>query len=309
VGGTAGTDNRSYGVDANVSLWGPLRVNAYWAATETPDATGDETAARLGAAYRDRNWNISALWRRIGEDFNPGVGFVRRTDVEHLYGTVGVLRQTPVSAVQEMEPYVEVDHFTDLDGTLVTRRLLGGLNVTFLDGATVQATVADRFERVDEEFSAGGRTVAAGDYDFREGSLRFQSSAGRPFSGSVSLGGGSFFDGDRRSLGTSFRWLVSPRLAIQGSADYNHIELPSGSTNSSVYAGRVKYGFSTRAFGALNVQYNGVTEQMVTYARFNVIHGPLSDFFLVLVERRQLGTGGGVLDRAVTAKVTRLLSF
>ena len=57
------------------------------------------------------------------------------------------------------------------------------------------------------------------------------------------------------------------------------------------------------------MQYNGVTEQMVTYARFNVIHGPLSDFFLVLVERRQLGTGGGVLDRAVTAKVTRLLSF
>jgi hypothetical protein len=47
----------------------------------------------------------------------------------------------------------------------------------------------------------------------------------------------------------------------------------------------------------------------VTYARFNVIHGPLSDFFLVLTERRQLGVGSGVLERALTAKVTKLVAF
>ncbi|UCC25482.1 MAG: hypothetical protein JSU98_17430, partial [Gemmatimonadales bacterium] len=156
VGGTGALDNRSYGVDANLSLWGPLRVNAYWAASESPDADGDQTAARLGAAYRDRNWNVSALWRRIGDDFDPGVGFVRRTDVEHLYGTVGILRQTPLPGVQEVEPYLEAERFTDLDGTLVTRRLEGGLNVTFLSGATLRATVADRFEEVRDEFPAGG---------------------------------------------------------------------------------------------------------------------------------------------------------
>lgn len=310
MGGSAATDNRSYGVDANLQLWGPLRLNGYWAATESPGATGDETASRVGAAYRDRNWNVSALWRRIGEDFNPGVGFVRRTNVEHLYGTVGILRQTPVSWIQEIEPYLEVDHYTDLAaGGLVTKGVTGAVNVTFLSGATLNASVTDRFERVDDVFQAGGQPVEVGDYDFREGSVRFQSSAGRPFSASVDVSGGSFYGGDRRSVGTAFRWLVSPRLAIQGSADYNRIELPTGNANSSVYAGRVKYGFSTRAFAALNVQYNEVTEQLVTYARFNVIHGPLSDFFLVLTERRQLGDGGGVLERALTAKVTRLLSF
>ncbi|UCC25464.1 MAG: hypothetical protein JSU98_17335, partial [Gemmatimonadales bacterium] len=221
----------------------------------------------------------------------------------------GILRQTPLPGVQEVEPYLEAERFTDLDGTLVTRRLEGGLNVTFLSGATLRATVADRFEEVRDEFPAGGLPVPPGGYDFREGSVRFQSSAGRPFSGSVAVTGGSFFAGDRQSLGAAFRWLVSPRLAVQGSADYNRIELPAGRANSSVYAGRIKYGFSTRAFAAVNVQYNEVTEQMVTYARFNFIHGPLSDFFLVLTERRQLGGDGGVLDRAVTAKVTRLLSF
>ncbi|HSG48979.1 MAG TPA: DUF5916 domain-containing protein, partial [Longimicrobiales bacterium] len=309
VGGVGAGDNRSYGVDANLRLFGPLRVNAYWAATETPGADGDETALRFGAAYRDRNWNVSALYRRFGEDFNPGVGFARRTDVEHLYGTVGILRSAEGLGLQEVQPYVEVDHYTDLGGRLVTRQALAGVGLTFFSGATITATAANRYEWVDQAFLAGGQEVAPGRYDFREGSLELQSSAGRPFSGSVTLAGGSFFSGDRRSVGAAFRWLVSPRLALQGSADFNRIELPTGRSNSSVYAGRVKYGFSTKAFAALNVQYNEVTEQMVTYARFNVIHGPLSDFFLVLTERRQLGEGGGVLDRAVTAKVTRLVSF
>jgi len=98
-------------------------------------------------------------------------------------------------------------------------------------------------------------------------------------------------------------------LALTASADYNRIELPEGAFTSSVYAGRLKYAFNTRVFSSLNVQYNEVLDQLITYARFNVIHGPLSDFFLVLTERRQLGEGGAVLERALTAKVTKLLSF
>ncbi len=34
-----------------------------------------------------------------------------------------------------------------------------------------------------------------------------------------------------------------------------------------------------------------------------------SDLSLVLTERRQLGASGGVLERAITFKVTRLLTF
>jgi hypothetical protein len=110
-------------------------------------------------------------------------------------------------------------------------------------------------------------------------------------------------------VGAGFRWLVSYRLALTGSADYNQLELPDGSVTTSVYAGRIKYAFSKRAFTTLNVQYNQDVDQLITYARFNLIHGPLSDFFLVLTERRQLGAGGGVLERVATAKVTKLLSF
>ena len=47
---------------------------------------------------------------------------------------------------------------------------------------------------------------------------------------------------------------------------------------------------------------------MVTNFRMNWIYSPLSDVFLVFTERRDLDAGV-VLDRLVTAKVTKLLAF
>jgi hypothetical protein len=306
VGSSPG--NRSWGVDANATLLGGLRINSYVAGSSA-DGDGDPRAWRLSAAWRDARWNVSALYRRIGDAFDPGVGFVRRRDVEHLYGTVGVHRRPPVDWIQEVAPYVEFHRFTDLAGTLVTRRARGGADLDFTSGGRLSATVTRRFERVEEPFDAGGGTVPTGTFDFDEAEITFQSSAGRPFSARVTLGAGGYFNGDRRSVGSAFRWLVSPRMAIQGSVDYNRIVLPEGAFNSSVYAGRLKYGFSTRVFAALNVQYNDVLDHLVTYGRFNVIHGPLSDLFLVWTERRKLGRDSGVLERALTLKVTRLLTL
>lgn len=309
VGDGGGLVGRSYGVDANIHVLGALILNSYLARTETPGATGDETAARVGAAWRDRTWDVSGLWRRIGDDFRPAVGFVRRRDIEHAYATVGMHRRPPLNFVQEVNPYIEVHRFTDLEDTLVSRELQAGLAVEFVSGATLTGTVSRAHELVDEPFGVGDGTVAAGGYDFTEGAVAFQSSAGKPFSADVSVSGGGYYGGKRRSMGAGFRWLASYRLALTGSADYNRLELPEGDVTTSVYSGRVKYAFSKKAFVTLNVQYNQNVDQLVSYARFNVIHGPLSDFFLVLTERRQLGAGGGVLERIATAKVTKLLTF
>lgn len=47
---------------------------------------------------------------------------------------------------------------------------------------------------------------------------------------------------------------------------------------------------------------------MITNLRANLIHAPLSDLFLLYIERRDT-SGEGVLERFVTLKVTRLLIF
>jgi hypothetical protein len=56
------------------------------------------------------------------------------------------------------------------------------------------------------------------------------------------------------------------------------------------------------------LQYSTDSGQLSSNVRFNFIHRPLSDFFLVYNERRQENTGN-LIDRAVIAKVTYLMAF
>jgi len=66
--------------------------------------------------------------------------------------------------------------------------------------------------------------------------------------------------------------------------------------------------FSTRLLTSAFVQYNEAARELVTNVRLNWIHAPLSDLYVVLTERRDT-EADRVLDRLVTLKFTKLLSF
>jgi len=82
--------NRGYGVDANIGLFGRMMINSYLAVTDSPSDEGTGTAGRVSVAWRDQLLNISAFAKRVEDNFNPGIGFVRRRGINHRYGTFGV---------------------------------------------------------------------------------------------------------------------------------------------------------------------------------------------------------------------------
>ena len=127
----------------------------------------------------------------------------------------------------------------------------------------------------------------------------------------MTLGGGGYFHGDRRSVGLSTIWRPNYRASLELRADHNAITLPDREFSADVYGARFRYATSTRLFGSAFVQYNQALEQLVSNVRVNLIHAPLSDLFLVFTERRGIADApaGGVLERFLTLKVTRLLDF
>ena len=301
--------NRSLGFDANFRLFRYMIVNTYVAATATPGLDGDETAARLLVGWRDPFWNTSAFVKQVGEDFNPEVGFVRRRAMRQAYATVGVHPRPALSWIQEVNPYVEGSVITDLDGKLETQELAAGMVADFLDGGRASVEVQRTFERLFDPFTVlPEATIPAGDYTFTNVGLQANSNSGRPFSGRLSLSGGGFFNGTRRSVRTSLLWRANYHLSLDLFAEHNRIGLGSQSFNADLFGGRFRYAFTTKLFASAFVQYNRATEQLVTNVRLNLIHAPLSDVFLVFSERRDVGAGD-VLERAVTLKVTKLFAF
>ena len=71
---------------------------------------------------------------------------------------------------------------------------------------------------------------------------------------------------------------------------------------------RTGYSFTTNMFLDALVQYRSDIEQFSANLRFNLIHRPLSDFFVVYNEGR--GTvGNEMLSRAVIVKLTHMVAF
>jgi len=309
AGGGVDDRNRSYGVDANLSLFDNLIIHSYLAGSSDPAAgEGSELAGRVSAAWRGAFWDVSAMYRQMGDAFRPEMGFVRRRDLRHSYATVGVHPRPSWDLVVAANPYVEMDYMTNLESVLETRTGTAGLDVDFIDGSSLQLSVSDRYERLFEPFDLGEAAVPVGEYDFVEGSVQYQSSAGRALSGRVRLATGGYFDGSRRTVEGAALWRPSPHFALDLTAQHNVLETGGSEFTADVFGGRLQLAGSTRLFGSANVQYNEATDELISNVRFNFIHAPLSDLFIVYRERRAVD-GGTILDRRLTAKVTRLFSF
>lgn len=302
--------NRSYGADANLRLLRYLTVAGYGVATDRPGRDGASTAGRAMVNWRDRLWDVTGFHQRIGEDFDPGVGFVRRRGVAHSYGTVGLHPRPPIRHVQELNPYLELHYITDRRG-LETRTARAGFGVDLQDGSALDLGYRTNVERIDEPFLVSARDstfVAAGAYAFREASASIQTNSGLPLSGEIEYTVGGFYGGSKRTVQLNGIWRPSFHVELDLSLDRNAVRLPGRPRiDADVFGGRVKYAASTRLFASAFVQYNRAADEVVSNIRFNYVHAPLSDFFLVYSERR--ARGAGALDRRLTAKLTKLLAF
>jgi len=295
-------------MDANLRPTSNLVLNSYVALTSGNDVD-DDRAARLSIGWRDKLWDASAMFRTFGEDFDPGIGYVRRTGIRHYYGTVGVHPRPSVRLFMTVNPYLEGHYITDMDGLLETRSGRFGVGAVLIDGSRLNLQYTDRFERLDNFFTVGSDTILAGDYSFGEASATYTSSGGRALSGSLTVSGGGYFGGTRGSVSTAVNWRPDYHLSFELSATRNALSIDGNSSNVDLYSARVKYSYSTKLYIRGYVQYNAATEQVVTNVRLNFIHAPLSDFFLVYTERRNVRGTQVVLERFLTAKLTKLLAF
>ena len=300
--------NRSWGIDANARLFSNLVLHSYLAETDDPGVSRNNRATKISAAWRDAIWNTSVLYRSIGSEFNPEMGFIRRRGVSHYYGTLGAHPRTGLAAVNEVNPYLEFERYTGPGGTIETQNLVMAVAISFLDGSSLTINRSKRYERLENDFLVSDGLVKPGEYECVEGSIEYISNAARKLSGEVRMSGGGYFQGERRSIGGSMVWRPSAHLGFDLGADYNILDLAGAPLTVKVLSGRVDYAFSTKWLSGAWVQYNNATQEVITNVRLNFIHSPLSDFFAVFSERRST-RDRVVLDRRFTVKVTKLLAF
>ena len=309
--------NRVAGVDANFRF-GFFNLTGHAVKAFSPESAvtgaGKDYATRASARYEDRQWQLAVRHDGIGDRFNDEMGFVPRNGVDNAFVYAGRrFRPRLLSKwLRETRPHWQVDLFSRQNG--------GGLEsryqdfhwpFSFQDSSMFEIGVNPNVEVVRSSFtinSSRGVRVNQGRYEFNEYFVLWNTNASARISFSNRYSVGRFYDGYRRGYTFGPFLRLNKNFNASVNLQLNDIELSTGAFVSKLLTTRLNYNLNTKMFVNALLQYNSDSRQWSSNLRFNVIHRPLSDFFLVYNERRDDRTGDRI-DRALIAKLTYLMAF
>ena len=299
--------NRVGGFDFRFSPRRTFNVEAFAMRSGTASQAGD-WAGRTGFLLNGNRHTARLALLHVGDSFRHDLGFVRRRGI----GTVSAsytytLRPEDQSGhVREYAMEASAEGTSDDEySRLLTR--IGGLRyrMGFSDGGSISASVNTTFERLAAPFDIGPLTVPEGEYSFEDVELSYSSNQSAALSGRISFGGGEFWTGRERRVNGNLRLRINAKFATNATFRRSVVTLPQGSFTADLVGVRLAASFTPRMFLNVFIQYNGETEAWLTNIRFNLIHRPLSNIYLVWNDTRVLGNA----QRALMLKYTHLVSF
>lgn len=308
--------NRVYGLDTYIRFPGAIDWSTYVVASDSPGLTGGQYAWRTSINREGNFHHIKFGAMELGEGFRADLGFFKRTGVRKYFIDWG-LRPRPESfravGVREIHPHIVWNYYKDLDGDIVAKRLHSGVTFFFESGGNIQLAMDNKTERISEPFQIHRSIdpIPVGRHDWTAVVLSGNTDSSRLLSGNWRLTRGGLWTGHQTSFSGGFTLRPSYKFRTTLSVAHTSADLdvPDASFTKTFWTSRTNYSFNKDMFVDALVQYDPGSKLLNANVRFNLIHSPLSDVFVVWNEQR-FQTGEGLRPgRSLTIKVTKMLAF
>ena len=274
-------------------------------------SAGDGGAWRAGAIFDANRIQLQGSYTELGSGFRDALGFIPRLGVDIVHASV-MPRLRPASmarVVREWRPQIVYDRYERSGFGVETEAVKPGFTVELQDGSTVTAIWRDNEEALQTPFRFRPTyAIAPGRYVFQDGEVSFATSRARTWSWTGGYRTGEFWNGTRDGVSGGVRVRVNAKVAATATMSRDLVKLAGRSFTSDLLQLRLDTSFSTRMFLNAFVQYNGLTRDVSSNVRFDFIHHPLSDLYVVYNETRPFDLGV-VPSRSVAVKLTHLLGF
>ena len=287
-----GDYNRTYAADGRWGIGQSTMVQGFFGRTQTPGYTGRDHALSLSTTYDSENWRIISGYQENGEDFNPEVGFLRRTGGFRKYDVGLNYRARPegVLKLQEISPHGSFTRFWNFDGVMETTYIHLHYDGEFENSSSAGIAYDARSEAVFETFDISGIPVEPGRYDWGQLVYNFDYDRSAPVSAGIRATFGGFFGGNIVTIRPSIRARYGETLNLRLSYSRNDIELPLGNTVTNLTSLRAGYNFSPRVFVQTLLQHNDSARLWSLNFRFGWLQDANTGLFLVYNETE------GILD-------------
>lgn len=317
--GNAAPSNKVYGGDLNLAFGSTVRITGVGARSDSGPGVSGDLFYQGKFEWSPDKYGVEAEHVRVDPNFDPGVGFVPRSDIDR---NKLLLRFSPrpkresLKSVRQFRWMFSFDRITSAaSGDFQSRELQGELETEFQSGDFLNFQFKDSRENVEEEFDvAGGElTVPIGSYHFREYEARYRLGQQRKFSGTFVAHRSGFYGGTRTGLEYNRgRIEFSSRLSIEPQVQINRLDTPFGKTTTKLITGRFNLTLSPRMEVSALTQYNSTSDELSTNVRFHWEYQPGSDLFVVYGDSRDTLAASrlpALTTRSFVVKFTRLFRF
>ena len=307
-------ENATAGVDADLRFFENVQANLFWARTSSPGLRGDDASYRTRFNYAGDRYGFEADRIVVGSNFNPEIGFVRRTDfaVNSMMARFSPrLRRGRVVRVLTWQGNIE--YLTDAAGDVLEDRAVSGrFGVEFNSSDEIVVIATRQYERLPFDFAISpGIVVPAGGYSYQTLQATYQLGQQRKISGNLTASRGSFYGGTRTSAGYNGRVGFSPHFSIEPTVALNWVSLPYGDFTARLVGLRLTVAPTARlGFSALT-QFNPSSHSLTSSARMRWEYIPGSELFVVYSDGRDTSVRSypELQNRSIAVKMTRLLRF
>ena len=322
---------RTFAVDTNIGIGEFFNFTGVVGATENKASgqaavTDQREAVILSGLYRDADWQFRATYDRIGANFNPEVGFLRRSDFQQMSATVWrYIRVPSISWLRELQPHTSYSTSYGLQtgiketatwhvhvmSALENGGRLGHATDWVYDGLSEPLSLTTG---VDDQGNRTTVEVLPGEYSGILFNPTFSTSSQVPVVWSTNLILGRFFSGNRRGGNTTLSFQFGGALTGALGFEYNRIELPGpgGRFDATLLSSRIGYSFSPNLYLQSLLQYNTQTAVWSGNLRFGWVDTAGTGLFIVYNERQNDRLGGittSLMERTVSLKFSRQLDI
>ena len=260
-----------------------LTIGGWYAGTGREGLIGDRHAFGFLIDYPNDLWDIAASWKRIGDGFDPSLGFVPRRGVNRYRIGVNFQPRPHRWGIRQMFFENSFELVTGIGGPWESYRLfLAPINWRLESGDRIEVNVVPQGERLVEEFEiVEGVVIPPGTYRDTRYRLEVETASHRRVSAQVSWWFGGFYSGTLHEIGAEVEWRPSPQANLQLEVERNIARLPEGRFTTTTLEVRGNLNFSPDLTLSSLVQYDTESRSWGSNTRLRWSWSPLGDLFLV----------------------------
>ncbi|MCP4725898.1 MAG: carbohydrate binding family 9 domain-containing protein [bacterium] len=251
-------------------------------AMDRKDLEGDKSALGVVLDYPNDLWDIYLAYRRIGDGFDPSLGFVPRRGVQYYNVSIQYKPRPDWDWIRYNKNEFFNTLVTDLDGNWESYRVFTApINVVFESGERVEFNVVAEGEQIAETFDISDVDILPGSYNWIRYRLEGDVASKRELSGRMSWWFGDFYDGTLDQYQVRINWKPSATLTMELSAERNEGRLQEGNFVQNIYGSKVRLNISPDFQINTHVQYDNESRSIGSNTRLRWTFHPLGDLFIV----------------------------